>query len=298
MWFIYSLIHVFLMAVVNVSDEHLATNNKLPPKADIHTKIGSVLIASTFMCFGGAIILGIITKDTTLNLLPFGLASISAVTMVAYWISYFYLLQLYSVHQVVPLNQISSIWLLVMELIFGGSITILGLLGIVLLMYGAYILDSGTFKWKIPTKLLLIAIPTTSTWAITLFVVRKASEFGSTTAIYFWQLISTGLIGIVLFLLAQKYRDGFVYRIKHQGKRFLGLSLLNETFSEASYLFSVLAVAIAPVAAYVTAMSGVQGLFVILLMFLFPQGARTKVTKMQWIATILITFGVFLIESR
>jgi uncharacterized membrane protein len=89
-----------------------------------------------------------------------------------------------------------------------------------------------------------------------------------------------------------------LFRIKHQGKKFLGLSLLNETFSETSYLFSSLAVAVAPVAAYVSAMSGVQGLFIILLMFLFPQGERTKVTKMQWIAAILITAGVFLIERR
>lgn len=298
MWFIYAIIHAFLMAVVNFTDEHLATNNKLPKKSNIHTKVGSVLIASTLMCLVGATLLGVITRDIILGSIPMLIAIISAVTMVSYWASYFYFLQVYPVHQVVPLNQISSIWLLVIELLFGGSITIIGLLGIILLMYGAYILDSGTFKWQIPTKLLLIAIPATSTWSITLFLVRKASELGSPTAIYFWQLIATGIVGLALLTFVTKYREGFLFRIKHQGKKFLGLSLLNETFSETSYLFSSLAVAVAPVAAYVSAMSGVQGLFIILLMFLFPQGERTKVTKMQWIAAILITAGVFLIERR
>jgi uncharacterized membrane protein len=298
MWFLYAIIHVFLMAVVNFTDEHLATDNRLPEKADIHTKVGSVLIASTLLCFAGAALLAVITGDTNLGPIPQLIAGISAITMVSYWASYFYFLQVYPVHQVVPLNQISSIWLLVIELLSGGSITGFGLFGIVLLMYGAYVLDSGTFRWQIPTRLLLIALPATSTWSITLFLVRKASELGSPTAIYFWQLIATAVIGLVLFMVVSKYREGFLYRIRHQGKKFLGLSLLNETFSETSYLFSALAVAAAPVAAYVTAMSGMQGLFVILLMFLFPQGERTTVTRMQWIAAMLIAAGVFFIERR
>ena len=298
MWFIYAIIHVFLMAVVNFTDEILATDNKIPKKSNIHTKVGSVLIASTLMCFIGASFLGVITKNTLLDSIPMLLAIISAITMVSYWASYFYLLQVYPVHQVVPLNQISSIWLLVIELLFGGSITINGLLGIILLIYGAYVLDSGTFKWQIPTKLLLFAIPATLTWSITLFLVRKASELGSPTAIYFWQLIATGTFGLVFLTFVKKYREGFLFRIKHQGKKFLGISLLNETFSETSYLFSSLAVAVAPVAAYVSAMSGVQGLFIIILMFLFPIGGRAKVTRMQLIAAILISAGVFFIERK
>jgi uncharacterized membrane protein len=122
------------MAVVNFTDEHLATNNILPKNSDIHTRVGSVLIASTLMCFVGATLLGVITRDTILGSIPMLIAIISAVTMVSYWASYFYFLQVYPVHQVVPLNQISSIWLLVIELYFGGSITITGLLGIILLM--------------------------------------------------------------------------------------------------------------------------------------------------------------------
>jgi hypothetical protein len=33
-------------------------------------------------------------------------------------------------------------------------------------------------------------------------------------------------------------------------------------------------------------------------MFLFPHGERTKVTRTQWIAAMLIAAGVFFIERR
>jgi uncharacterized membrane protein len=298
MWFIYTLIHIFLMALVNYTDEHLATDNKLPQIPNIHTRVGSVLIISTLMCFIGAIILMVTTNDIHLAYLPMALAFLSAIPMVAHWATYFYLLQSYPVHQVIPISQLSSVWLLLMELGSGGTITKVGLGGIFTLLYGAYILDAGTFKWKIPTKLFLIALPTTALGAITLFIVRAASASGSVVGISFWQMIATGIIGILLFSFVKKYRAGFTYRIRNQGKTFLGLSLVNETFSEAGYLFSNLAVAIAPVAAYVSAMTGVQGLFVLLLFWMFPQGKRTKVTPTQWFSIILIGLGVFLIENN
>ena len=103
------------MAVVNITDEKLAINNKLPQKPDVHSKVGSVIIASTLMCFLGSLILGIITQKIWLDPISLSLALISAVTMVAYWVPYFYLIQIYSVHLIVPLNQLSSIWLLIME---------------------------------------------------------------------------------------------------------------------------------------------------------------------------------------
>lgn len=94
------------------------------------------------------------------------------------------------------------------------------------------------------------------------------------------------------------YRDSFIYRIKHQNKKFLGFSFDNEAFAESGYAFSNIAVAIAPVAAYITAMSGLQSIFLMILFILFPQTQRTKVTRMQWVAVILISIGVFILEIK
>lgn len=298
MWFFYSILYVFLQALVNYTDEYLATNNKLPKKADIHSKVGSVLLISTLMSFVGAGLIWLVTKDIALSSQARNLAIISAVPMVSMYASYFYLLQKYPIHQIGPLFQISSAWLLVIELLSGGSVSFWGLIGIIVLMYGAYILDAGTFRWKIPTKLLLIAIPATSTWAIALFIVRIASSSGSAISVTFWQMITIGIIGIFLLVFVKKYREAFIFRIKNQGKTFLGLSFANELFAETSFVFSNLAVSLAPVAAFVTAMSGVQSVFILALLFLFPIGKRSKITKIQWIAVTIIALGVLLIERR
>ncbi|MDO8340606.1 MAG: hypothetical protein Q7T59_01385 [Candidatus Woesebacteria bacterium] len=298
MWFLYTLASVFLMSLVLYTDEHLATSNKLPKNGDIHTKVGSVLLISTLMSFVGATILGFVTKDFQLATKPLMFAVFSAIPMVIMFASYFYLLQLYPVHQVGPIFQLCSVWLLVFELFDGGTISTVGIIAIATLIYGVYILDTGTFRWKVPTKLLLWAVPVTFISAIPLYMARMMSQFGSPTAFSFYQLLGIGVIGILLFVFVKKYREGFLFRIKHQGKKFLGLSLFNETFAEGSVWLGNIAVAVAPVGAYVSAMNGVQSLFVLILLWFFPIGKRSKVTKAQWIAIVLISLGVFLLEKR
>jgi len=50
------------------------------------------------------------------------------------------------------------------------------------------------------------------------------------------------------------------------------------------------------VAAYVSAMAGVQSVFVMLIFLIFPQGERTKSTIIQWIAVVFVAIGAFLID--
>lgn len=296
MWFLFVLGHVFLLALVNYLDEYLTTNNKVPENSNIHSKIGGLLLISTLLsCVGaGAIWL---TVDVSLAHAPLMLGLLSAIPMVIMFASYFYLLTMYPAYQVVPLFLISSVWLLAFELLAGDSLTLIGLSGIATLLVGAYFLDAGTFKWQIPTKLLLVSIPTTAAWAVALFMVRAATENNSAVAVSFWQLIGITFIGICLFTLVRKYRQGFLFRIKHQGKNFVGFSLVNESFAQGSYVFANLAVAAAPVATYVTAMSGVQSVFLLLLFLFFPiHKNRAKVTRIQIVSIVLIAIGVFLIE--
>lgn len=298
MWFLYVLAHVFLLALVNYIDEYLTTNNKVPEKANVHKKIGGLLLISTLLSAIGAIVIWLLVPSVQLAQSSLMLGLLSAIPMVVMYASYFYLLTTYPAYQVVPLFLISSIWLLVIELMFGGTVTFAGLLGIAILMTGAYFLDAGTLKWQIPTKLLLISIPATSAWAIALFMVRAAAENSPAILISFWQLVGIVLIGVCLFLFVKKYREGFLYRIKHQGKNFLGFSLLNESLAQGSYVFGNLAVAAAPVAAYVTAMSGVQSVFLLLFFLFFPiHKERAKVTRLHIISIVLIAAGVFLIEG-
>lgn len=285
-----------MQGLVNYIDEFLTNSNKLPEDTPILKKIGGLVLVSTLMSFVGAGLMMLIPHDRAITTQALLLAMFSAIPMVTMYVSYFWLLLTYPVHQVAPLFQISSIWLLLFEFLSGGSITMRGLTGIFVLMYGAYILDAGTFKWKIPTRLLLICIPATSTWALSLYMAKVASE--STSAITFsaYQMLSIGVVGVLLFLCIREFREGFLHRIRNQGRTFLSLSFVNESLAEGSFLFANMAVAVAPVAAYVSAMSGVQSVFVMILFFLFPQGKRTKVTVMQWFAVLLIAVGVSMLE--
>lgn len=288
---------MFFLALVNYIDEYLTRNNKLPKTTDIHTKIGGLLLVSTLLSFLGAVVILFVFKSVEIPPLALSIGLLSAVPMVLTFAAYFYLLTIYPVYQVLPLFQLTSIWLLFIEIIFGGVITFFGLTGIVIMIVGAYLLDSGTFKLQAPTKLILIAIPATMPWAITLYLVRVASETASSPLITFWQLIGCGVIGIVLFLFVKTYREGFLFRIRKQGKNFMGFSILNESLSQTSYFFGNFAVALAPVATYVSAMSGVQSVFLLGLFLLFPQVDKARVTKIQAFAILLIAAGIFLIEG-
>lgn len=286
-----------MQSIVMYIDEHLTTKNTVADKSDDHTKIGGQILISTLMSFVGATIMALIPHDPLQSKQAIALAIGSAIPMViGIYISYFYLLLKFPIQQVAPVFQLSALWLLIFELLTGSTIGWGGLIGIFILLYGTYLLDTGTFAWKIPTKLFLYSLPVTFIWAISMYMVRVASLSGSAVAISAWQMFGVGLIGVILLIFVKQYRDGLMHRIKNQGKMFLGLSMVNETMAEGSFLFGNLAIALAPLAAYVSALSGMSNVFLILLLVLFPPGERTKITKMQWLAILLITLGVFFIE--
>ncbi len=297
MWMLYAFGHIFCLAIVNYIDEYLTANNKVSAEASIHRKIGGLLLISTLMGFLGALVLYVWVGAVSIPQTALLLAMASAVPMVVLFAAYFYLLTLYPAYLVVPLFLLSSLWMLLIELAFGTAISLYGLFGIFALMIGAYILDAGALKWQIPTRLLLISLPATASWAIALFMVRIASQSAEPLLVSFWQLIGIGSVGIVLFLCVREYRQGFMIRIKTQGTSFLGISLFNEGLSQVSYVLVVFAVALAPVATYVSAIGGLQGLVLLGLFLAFPQKERAKITWLHAGAIAIIAAGVFLIEQ-
>lgn len=298
MWFIYALIYTLFLALVNYLDEYLTTKSDVPESADLHTKIGGLLLISTILTGLGAISISFVEKSLALGDMAFVISLLSAIPMVIMLASYFYLLNKYPAHQVVPLFLLSSGWLLLFEILSGATVTTFGLLGMVLLIFGAYILDADGLKWQIPSKFLFITIPAHLSWAVTLFMVHEATELGATPlAVTFWQFFATAVIGLLLMVLIRKYREGLMFRLRNE-KKFLWLSLLNEGFSQGGFAFGFLAVAAAPLAAYVTAMSGVQSVFLLVLFYLCPiDGERSRITKSQIAAILLIALGVYLIEG-
>lgn len=297
MWLLYVLAHSFLLALVNYIDTYLTANNTVPSSSNLHRRIGGLLVVSMLFCAFGALALWAYIGDPIVAWGPLLLAVASAAPLAVLFGAYFYLLALYPAHQVVPLFLISSVWLLGIEVAVGGSVTLLGICGVLALMAGSYLLDAGSFRLQVPTKLLAVSVFSTAGWAAALFMIRMASDTSSAITASFWQLVGLTAIGAALFVGVREYREGFLSRVRNQGKKFLGLSLVNETLSQGAYVLANLAVAIAQVAAYVTALAGVQSLFVLVLFFLFPLGGqRTSPSRLQAFSVLLMALGAFLIE--
>jgi len=293
MWLTYTLIHCF---TVNYIDEYLTHNNRVSTAASVHRQIGGVLIISTLLSVVTIGSLYLYLDNVSIGSHALYLSLGSAIPMVMVWASYFYLFLAYPAHQVVPLFGLSSLWLLTIELFFGATATLAALVGIGILVYGSYLLDANSFKWKTPTQLLLLMLPVSLLWSIVLFMVRVAAETADVLTIYFYQYVGIGIIGLLLLLAVAPYRNGFIQRVREQGTNFVGFSLVNETISQISFLFIMLAIAIAPLGAYVTALGGIQSIFVLLLFFLFPLHERSRISPIQGVAMLLIVSGVFVIE--
>jgi len=297
MWLLYSLLHMFFMALVNYIDEYLTHSSTSKSNVNIHERIGGVLIISTFMCVLGLAILYLLPLPLNIASASRNLALLSAIPMVIVWAGYFYMLQLFSTHHVVPLFGLSSIWLLGLELLGGATIMPRELLGIAILVCGAYILDRGSFKWGIPSRLLLLMLPISGAWAITVFIIKLATQDTTNeVAVYFWQLLGILFIGFVLFTFYAPYRRGFMNRIQKEKSRFIVPSLINEGAAQISFLCGVLAIAAAPLATYFTAVGGLQSIFLIALFWLFPLDKRNKTTPTQWLGIAFIAAGIALLE--
>ena len=296
MWLVYAALHMFFMALVNYSDEYLTHSSSIKKLASLHERIGGVLIMSVFMCVIGIAVLGFLVPDKTLTETGLMLTLVSSLTMVTVWIGYFYFFQIFSAHQVVPLFGLSSIWLLLIELSFGAILSLVGLGAIGVLILGAYLLDNGSLRMRIPSRLLLGMLPVSLSWAITVFLVRTASHDNDALAIYFWQLIGIFCLGLLLFAFASPYRRGFIKRVCNEKHRFILSSLVNESLAQISFMLGVLATAAAPLAVYFTATGGLQSIFLLALFGLFPLDKRNSVSSVQWLGVFCIAFGIFMLE--
>lgn len=296
MWLLFTILHMFSMAAVNYFDEFLTHSTSTSSTASLHEKIGGVLLMSALLCPIALSFLAILAP--TLSLTSYGLllSILSGFTLICVWAIYFYLFQTFSAHQVVPLFGLSSVWLLGLEIISGAAISFIALGGIVILVLGAYLLDNGSLTWKIPSKLLFYMGFNSLLWATTVFLVRQASLTNPSAAIYFWQTLTIFTLGLILFLAIKPYRHGFINRLKQERMAFIGPSILAKGTAQFSFYFGVLATATAPLAVYFTALSGLQSVFLLLLLMIFPLNQRNKTNKAQWFGIILIALGIALLE--
>ncbi len=299
MWILYTLISILLLAVVNYFDEYLTAKNTVESDiegASVHKQVGGLILASTLAGFIGAGAIAIFSDNITFAKNIILLSSLAGFGSSILYASYFYLLFKFPVWQVVPLFQMSTAWLIIMELAQGETITLFQVLGLVLIIGGSYVVDTGSFRWKIPSRLLLYMIPLTIVWSFSLFSIKTGVGLASVASVSFWQFLMIGIIGLILLIVVKPYREGLFYRVKTQGKLFLGGSFVSESLSLISYFLNNIAIAIAPLATFVSALFGAQGVFLLFLFLLFPI-KKESIKPIQICAIITIAIGVFFIST-
>jgi len=296
MWLVFTCIYALTMAIVNYIDEYLTLVNSVSEDQNIHKRIGGVLLASTLLGVFSVAIIWLLVSDFSMSQRGLYISIFSGIPMVITFASYFYLFQKFPANQVVPLFGLSSIWLLILELMIGGSISLIPFIGILILIAWAYLLDTWSISWKIPTQLFVFMLPLTLLWAINHFLVKIVSFSDSVITMFFYQWCMIVFIGILIFLFLPRYREGFLNRIRSQWKIFIGVSMFAEWVAQVSFFTWAIAVSLATLATYVSAVSGIQYIILFVLLYLFPLHERNKITVIEVFSMLLIVLGVFLIE--
>lgn len=156
MWILCTLAQASCLAVVNYIDEYLTRYNSVAFESSIHERVGGLVLISTLFNFFGVIALSIFSDIETVKLVTLSIIVLSGIAVVGMFLFYFYLLNTYSAHQVVPLFQLVIIWTLLFDFFTGTPLTSLGLFGVIILTLGAYLVDAGSFHIKVPSKLLIM----------------------------------------------------------------------------------------------------------------------------------------------
>lgn len=296
MWLVFAVIGNFFMALVNYSDEYLTHSSTIKESKNIHERIGGVLLMSVLLTVIGAIISFILADTVAIDTKAILFAMLASVTITLMATGYFYLFQIYSAHQIVPLFGLSSIWLLGIEFFMGSVPDVIAIFAVVILIASSYLLDNGSFKWKSPTPLLKYMIIVSMFWALTgLFWAEASNISNNNFAIYFWHLVGCFLLVLPLLFISP-YRRGLLKRLKNENKKFIFHSVMNESCVQISYYFTMIAFSLASFASFVPAVSGTNSLFLILLLYFFPIDKRNHISASQLYAIVGIIIGIGLLE--
>ncbi len=295
MWILFTLLHTLCLAGVNYIDEYLTRHNSVVLGSNIHERVGGLVLISTLFNFFGVFTLFIFAPPQQVELAKLSVIALSGVAMVGVFLFYFYLLNTYSAHQVVPLFQLVIIWTLVFDFFTGTPLTYLGLIGVVVLAIGAYLVDAGSFRIQVPSRLLLAMGATSFFTGAAALLMKTASASVSPSTLAFYQFLTIALIGTLFAVFLKSYRQGFLHRLRNQRQVFIGFSCLNEFLAQSAYFFGIVAITLVPVLSYYSSLGGLQGLFLLVFLFFFPIQKRNVITLAQWIGAIFIVVGVYTI---
>ena len=155
-------------------------------------------------------------------------------------------------------------------------------------------------------KLITFAMMTfsSSAYAIWFTIERHTNQSHDYNQTVLWTNLTLLIVGIVIFVLSKKYRESFIEMLKSNGRKVIGLNVINELFNSFSGVLSTLGGTMASIALVSFVAQGVQPFAVMLLGILitklFPKIEKEKITKRnltkRTITIIFCIIGLALIQ--
>lgn len=148
-------------------------------------------------------------------------------------------------------------------------------------------------------KLIVLMLMTLASlfYAIYFLLFRFATLENPFNKAMFWVQISLLLVCLILFIAFKRYRNSFFELIKLNGKKAVGLNVLNEGLNWAANLIVNFATTLAPLAIVLT-LNGLQPFFVffigILLSLTMPKIIKEDISKRTLVQKILCIIGTII----
>ena len=263
--FILAPIAAFLWACTNFVDKYLIS--RIVKNSDFRglTIMSSLVAGLIFIPISLVLAGGNVSVD---GFLALGLIFLSALCFIASIPFYFMALAKNDTSLVIAMYNLSPVFTYFFGLIFlGEHLTTTQIIGCAIVILATTALsfefDSRRFsRQKLNALLLMIVAVIGSAAFFLLFRLTTINnEFYTMT---FWYQISLVAIGLLIFLLARKWRKSFIDLIKNNGKKAIGLNIANEAINIMAQFLVHFAMIFAPIA-LVDTISGTQPIFAFLI---------------------------------
>lgn len=292
MWAIFSISAALCWAIANIIDKTILTKWVNKPLVPI------IVTGVVWLLFGIAVFIS--RGFSYLSLSNVILAILTGIVSILAWISYFKAMQTQEASRVIPLTNLSSLFVLVLAAVFLGEIlTPLKYLGIFLLMVGAILISTkksskvhlGTALWWVILTALFYAINS----VLTKYLLNSSD---------FWTIFGWKSVGMFLGStpIAYLFIGDLIKTAKQHGKKVVISMSASESITAVGILFSVIATSLGYVT-LVNALSSIQPFFVllfaVLLSIFFPSILKEELSRsiisLKILAILFIFVGVLLV---
>lgn len=293
-WFLMAIGAPFLWSVVNIADSYMVTKYS---EKNVERSSGGLVLFSCFIAIIIDIVIGLFTK----NIFHVGYSNILLLIIAGILNMLWFFPYLYAI-EIEDISTISS-WFLAVPIFgyilgyifLGETLTFNQGVGSIIIILGLLILsfDFEKKNKKLKRKSILYMILSCLLIAISGIIFKYVTIEDNFWISSFWEYFGSGLIGIIIYIFASKYRKEFNYMSKLGRIKIFTISGVCEILAVSGNLLTNFALLLAPVV-MVYLIGNFQPAIVLILTVLgtkyFPHIIKEDISKKTLIPKIVAIF--------